>query len=146
MWPLIIINTNKAKEIMVSKNNQAMIKEQIITRNITDKKVIEAMSLVDRELFVDQAVIVPIVNDSNEGPLEDTASSDTLLVAVANDSFVANQGAPLIIDIFQNDSNIPDDATLTFTDSSNGTISIDNNETPYIITDDIITYLSNTDF
>ncbi|MDP4708640.1 MAG: protein-L-isoaspartate O-methyltransferase, partial [Rickettsiaceae bacterium] len=40
---------------MVSKNNQAMIKEQIITRNITDKKVIEAMSLVDRELFVDQA-------------------------------------------------------------------------------------------
>jgi protein-L-isoaspartate(D-aspartate) O-methyltransferase len=62
MWPLIIIsiiliiiNTNKAKEVMASKDNQGMIKEQILTRNITDKKVIEAMSLVDRELFVDQA-------------------------------------------------------------------------------------------
>ena len=40
---------------MSATNNQTMIKEQIIARNITNKNVIEAMSSVDRELFVDQA-------------------------------------------------------------------------------------------
>lgn len=40
---------------MSATNNQAMIKEQIIARKITNKNVIEAMSSVDRELFVDQA-------------------------------------------------------------------------------------------
>ena len=39
---------------MKSKDKQTMIKEQIIGRNITDKHVIEAMSSVDRELFIDQ--------------------------------------------------------------------------------------------
>ena len=40
---------------MLATNNQTMIKEQIVARNITNKNVIEAMSSVDRELFVDQA-------------------------------------------------------------------------------------------
>ena len=39
---------------MKSKDKQTMIKEQIIGRNITDKHVIEAMSSVARELFIDQ--------------------------------------------------------------------------------------------
>lgn len=45
----------QTRGFMSETNNQTMIEEQVIARNITNKNVIEAMLSVDRELFVDQA-------------------------------------------------------------------------------------------
>ena len=48
------MNAGIGKKVMENKNNKAMIEEQVIAKNITDKNVIEAMLSVDRELFIDQ--------------------------------------------------------------------------------------------
>jgi len=52
----------------------------------------------------------------------------------------------VIVDIFANDSDLPTTGTLTTTNPSNGTVTIDDNGTPNDPTDDIVTYIPNPDY
>ncbi|MDC6367755.1 MULTISPECIES: gliding motility-associated C-terminal domain-containing protein [Flavobacteriaceae] len=61
------------------------------------------------------------------------------VVAVDEDDFV-------IVPIFDNDSDLPTDGTLTTTDPSNGSVSIDDNGTANDPSDDIVTYTPDADF
>ncbi|MFK5958265.1 MAG: tandem-95 repeat protein, partial [Lutibacter sp.] len=53
---------------------------------------------------------------------------------------------PIDISIYDNDSNIPTEGTLTIEQPENGTVTIDDNGTPNDPSDDIVTYQLNADF
>uniref|UniRef100_UPI00261BD6EC Ig-like domain-containing protein n=1 Tax=uncultured Tenacibaculum sp. TaxID=174713 RepID=UPI00261BD6EC len=57
-----------------------------------------------------------------------------------------NGDDPVIIDIFDNDNDIPNDGTLTVTNPSNGTVTVDDNGTPNDPSDDVVTYTPNPGF
>ncbi|WP_405395857.1 Ig-like domain-containing protein [Maribacter sp. Asnod2-G09] len=65
---------------------------------------------------------------------------------VVDDSVSTPIDTPIEIDILDNDFGIPSDGTLTVTDSSNGTIEINDGGTPDDISDDTITYTPNDGF
>ncbi|MFD0798081.1 gliding motility-associated C-terminal domain-containing protein [Maribacter chungangensis] len=51
-----------------------------------------------------------------------------------------------IVDIFDNDTDLPTTGTLTTTDPANGTVTVDDGGTPNDPTDDIVTYSPNPDY
>ncbi|MCG8831506.1 Ig-like domain-containing protein, partial [Tenacibaculum finnmarkense] len=54
---------------------------------------------------------------------------------------------PVVVDIFENDSDIPTSGTISTTTPTNGTVEItDPNNTPNDPSDDVVTYVPNTDF
>ena len=61
------------------------------------------------------------------------------LVSVNEDEFV-------VVPIFDNDSDLPTDGTLTTTDPANGSIALDDNGTANDPSDDIVTYTPDADF
>lgn len=63
-----------------------------------------------------------------------------------DDMIVVNEDESIVADIFDNDSDLPTEGTLTITNPSNGTINIDENGTPNDPTDDVVTYTPNPDY
>ena len=63
-----------------------------------------------------------------------------------DDIIVVNEDESIVADIFDNDSDLPIEGTLTITNPSNGTINIDENGTPNDPTDDVVTYTPNPDY
>ena len=63
-----------------------------------------------------------------------------------DDIIVVNEDESIVADIFDNDSDLPIEGTLTITNPSNGTISIDDNGTANDPTDDVVTYTPNPDY
>ncbi len=63
-----------------------------------------------------------------------------------DDVFTLNEDTSEAVPIFDNDTYLPQDGTLTATDPANGTISIDDSGTPNDPTDDILTYTPDPDF
>ncbi len=67
--------------------------------------------------------------------------------AILVDDFVTvNEDVSIVVPIYDNDSALPNDGTLTATDPANGTVVIDDNGTPNDPTDDIVTYTPDPDF
>ncbi|NAY93256.1 T9SS type B sorting domain-containing protein [Muricauda sp. JGD-17] len=63
------------------------------------------------------------------------------------DDFVSvNEDEFVVVPLFDNDSDLPTDGTLSTTDPVNGSVSIDNNGTPNDPSDDIVTYTPDLDF
>jgi gliding motility-associated-like protein len=63
------------------------------------------------------------------------------------DDFVTvNEDVSIVVPIYDNDTGIPQDGSLTATDPANGTVTIDDNGTPNDPTDDILTYTPDPDF
>jgi gliding motility-associated-like protein len=73
--------------------------------------------------------------DSPEMPLD-----------VVDDMVSTALDTPIEIDILANDTGIPSNGTLTFTDPNNGVIVINDNDTPDDISDDSIAYIPDADF
>src|SRR5690606_8992650 len=102
------------------------------------------------ELFVEQ-VILPEEDETelpDEQTPEDEDSGDNdisviLLEDVAVETF---ENTPVSIDIFTEDTNVPSDFIVSFNNLLNGTISIDNKNTPDNIKDDVFTYTPNASF
>lgn len=70
------------------------------------------------------------------------SQSSTLLddvVSVDEDTFV-------IVDVFSNDSDVPNTGTLTTTNPANGVVTVNDNGTPNDPSDDIVTYTPNSDY
>jgi gliding motility-associated-like protein len=65
---------------------------------------------------------------------------------VVDDVASTEVGTPVEIDILGNDSGIPEDGTLTVTDPSNGTVTVNDNGTPNDLTDDTVTYVPDAGF
>ena len=65
---------------------------------------------------------------------------------LVDDIVTTDEDVPVIVDIFDNDSDLPTTGNLTTTNPSNGTVSINENGTPNDPTDDIVTYTPNPDF
>ncbi|MBM1107961.1 gliding motility-associated C-terminal domain-containing protein [Aurantibacter crassamenti] len=66
--------------------------------------------------------------------------------ALVDDTVITDEDVSVIIDIFSNDSDLPNTGNLTTTNPSNGTVTIDNNGTPNNPIDDIVTYIPNPDY
>ncbi|WP_088342187.1 Ig-like domain-containing protein [Robiginitalea sediminis] len=65
---------------------------------------------------------------------------------LADDLVVTNEDTAVVVPIYDNDSQLPQDGTLTATDPANGSVTIDLNGTPNDPTDDILTYTPDPDF
>ncbi|MCG2463000.1 cadherin-like domain-containing protein, partial [Flavobacteriaceae bacterium F89] len=65
---------------------------------------------------------------------------------VVDDTASTPEDTPVDIDILANDSGIPADGTLNFTDPANGTVAVNDNGTPDDITDDTVTYTPDTGY
>ena len=63
-----------------------------------------------------------------------------------DDSSETSGGTPIEMDIFSNDFDIPEQAILTVTDATNGTVTIDDGGTPNDLSDDVVTYTPNVGF
>ncbi len=65
---------------------------------------------------------------------------------LVDDLVTVDEDDSLVIDIFDNDSDLPAIGDLTTTDPANGTVTIDDGGTPNDPTDDTVTYTPNPDF
>jgi gliding motility-associated-like protein len=65
---------------------------------------------------------------------------------LVNDVVDTDEDVSIVVDIYDNDSDLPTTGTLTTTNPTNGTVSIDDNATPNDPTDDVVTYIPNPDY
>ena len=64
---------------------------------------------------------------------------------LTDDFITLNEDTSAVVPIFDNDPYLPQEGTLTASDPSNGTVTIDDNGTPNDPTDDILTYIPDPD-
>jgi len=65
---------------------------------------------------------------------------------LVDDVVTTDEDQSVIVDIYDNDSDLPTTGTLTTTNPTNGNVTIDNNGTPNDPTDDVVTYTPNPDY
>ncbi|MGB6153192.1 MAG: gliding motility-associated C-terminal domain-containing protein [Pricia sp.] len=66
---------------------------------------------------------------------------------LVDDFITVNEDEQVVVNIYDNDSDLPISGDLTISDTpDNGTVSIDNNGTPNDPTDNIVTYIPNPDY
>jgi gliding motility-associated-like protein len=65
---------------------------------------------------------------------------------LVDDIVSTDEDVSVVINIYDNDSDLPLTGTLSTTDPTNGTVSIDDNGTPNNPVDDIVTYIPNPDY
>lgn len=65
---------------------------------------------------------------------------------LVDDVVSLDEDTSVIVDIYANDSDLPNPGTLTTTSPSNGSVTIDDNGTPNNPLDDVLTYTPNPDF
>ncbi|WP_339837315.1 Ig-like domain-containing protein, partial [uncultured Flavobacterium sp.] len=91
-----------------------------------------------------------ICNNNTPTPNCDTALVTINVIALVNvedDTIVTDEDTPVVVDIFNNDTDIPTVGTLTVTQPTNGTVVItDPNNTPNDPSDDVVTYTPNPDY
>ncbi len=63
-----------------------------------------------------------------------------------DDVVIVNEDESVVVPIFDNDADLPTVGTLTTTDPTNGSVTIDDNGTPNDPSDDIVTYIPDPDF
>ncbi len=72
---------------------------------------------------------------------------DDLVIDAVDDTATTDEDVPVVIDIFDNDNDIPTTGTLVTTQPANGTVVItDPNNTPNDPSDDVVTYTPDPDF
>ncbi|MCG8826748.1 tandem-95 repeat protein, partial [Tenacibaculum finnmarkense] len=85
----------------------------------------------------------------NANPVNCQTATVTVTVGdvIADDPSSTEINTPVVVDIFENDSDIPTSGTISTTTPTNGTVEIiDPNNTPNDPSDDVVTYVPNTDF
>ena len=86
-------------------------------------------------------------NDDTDGDgTPDYLDPDSGVLDAIDDSVTTLENTPVDIDIFANDTGIPADGTLTFTNPSNGTLVLNDGGTPDDITDDFLVYTPDDGF
>lgn len=65
---------------------------------------------------------------------------------LVDDDVTTDEDVAVIIDIYANDSDLPSTGTLTTTNPTNGTVTVDDNGTPNDPSDDVVTYTPNPDY
>jgi gliding motility-associated-like protein len=65
---------------------------------------------------------------------------------LVDDMVSTDEDQPLVVDVFANDSDLPEMGNVSATNPPNGTVTIDNNGTPNDPRDDVFTYVPNPDF
>ncbi|MFY7709004.1 Ig-like domain-containing protein, partial [Tenacibaculum sp. MEBiC07804] len=63
-----------------------------------------------------------------------------------DDTATVTEDGSVDVDVTANDNDVPTDGTLTVTNPTNGTVTIDDGGTPNDPSDDIVTYVPNPDF
>ncbi|SNR66017.1 Ig-like domain-containing protein, partial [Lutibacter flavus] len=85
---------------------------------------------------------------------DDDGACDTATVVVTvvptldvtNDVATTDEDESVIIPVFDNDNDIPNEGTITVTDPANGTVTVDDNGTPTDPSDDEVTYTPDSNF
>lgn len=70
----------------------------------------------------------------------------TQAATLVDDLVSLDEDTSIVVDIYANDTDLPNSGTLTSTMPTNGTVSIDDNGTPNNPLDDILTYTPNPDY
>lgn len=65
---------------------------------------------------------------------------------LVDDVVTTDEDVPVVVDIYANDSDLPTTGTLTTTNPTNGSVTINENGTPNNPSDDIVTYTPNPDY
>lgn len=105
---------------------------------------------VAQDVVEEENVDLPEDEDSEEDGNTDDGEENTeeeetppITMQLVNDAFNTIEEVPIVLDIFANDVDVLEEATLSFTDPTNGQLVINDNETPNLVTDDIIEYIPN---
>ncbi|MCG8207282.1 tandem-95 repeat protein, partial [Tenacibaculum finnmarkense genomovar finnmarkense] len=104
------------------------------------------------EAATDYNGTVPTVNYTvTDGSGDDVNSTLEIKITpkdiIKDDPAATEIDTPVVVDIFENDSDIPTSGTISTTTPTNGTVEItDPNNTPNDPSDDVVTYVPNTDF
>ncbi|MCD8410613.1 Ig-like domain-containing protein, partial [Tenacibaculum finnmarkense] len=104
------------------------------------------------EAATDYNGTVPTVNYTvTDGSGDDVNSTLDIKITpkdiIKDDPAATEINTPVVVDIFENDSDIPTSGTISTTTPTNGTVEItDPNNTPNDPSDDVVTYVPNTDF
>src|SRR5690606_11505671 len=102
------------------------------------------------ELFIEQTVLPE--EDGTELPDEqtpedeDTGDGDITVILLEDVAVETFENTPVIVGVFTENTVIPTNYTVSFDNLSNGSISIDNKNTPDNIKDDVFTYTPNAGF
>lgn len=100
----------------------------------------------NEELFVvDESEIIAEQTEETEEDLPND-EDETPPIETVNDSVTTNENVPIEIRVHLNDNNLPTSGTISNTDPSNGSLSINDNDTSDDKTDDFIIYTPNTGF
>ncbi|WP_396601124.1 Ig-like domain-containing protein [Algibacter sp. R77976] len=105
----------------------------------------------NEEIFVveESAIVAEETEPSEEEEEEeeDPNTEDTVpAIDVVDDTVITIENTAVSIKAYLNDVNLPESITLSNTSPSNGVLTIDDNETPDNLTDDIVVYTPNAGF
>ncbi|WP_408040185.1 VCBS domain-containing protein, partial [Tenacibaculum amylolyticum] len=92
---------------------------------------------------------VPTITGTGQGIGASQNGADATVcinLIASDDTATVPEDDSVVIDIFNNDNDIPTDGTLVISSPSNGTITVNNGGTPNNPADDIVTYIPDTDF
>lgn len=102
----------------------------------------EDVYVVEKEV-VEEEVVEEENSEEEETP--DDEDEDTP-VDIENDEVILDEDTVATLNLFANDIEIPSSGVLVYTEPANGILSIDNNGTPDLVSDDILLYTPNEDF
>ncbi len=97
-----------------------------------------------QSVMVYTATISKAGNDSNLPSFTIVCIDES--ATLVDDPIVTDEDTAVVIDMFDNDTDLPTEGTLTLTNPANGTVTINNNGTPNDLTDDTVTYEPNPDY
>ncbi|MFV9551025.1 Ig-like domain-containing protein [Algibacter sp. PT7-4] len=102
----------------------------------------------NEEIFVAESTIIADETDEeNEEENEDTDNEDVAPpIETIDDEFTTSENLSVDIELHINDINIPESVELSNTNPSNGTLLVNDNDTPNNILDDTIIYTPNPNF
>lgn len=101
----------------------------------------------NEELFVvEESAIVAEETEPTEEEEEPNTEDEVIPIDTIDDNVTTTENIPVDIEPYLNDENLPQTATISNTNPSNGVLTINYNSTPNNFSDDSIVYTPNTGF
>ena len=100
----------------------------------------------NEEIFViEESAIIEEETDPTEEEIPNT-EDEVIPIDAVDDTVNTMENTPVDIEVYLNDENLPTAITLSNTNPTNGVLTINNNDTPDNLIDDIVVYTPNAGF
>ncbi len=139
------IPSDASLTVSLPSNGTARIEDNGTTNNILDDTIfyVPDFDFVGTDNFIYQ--VTETNGNQYTASISVTVIPNSTLI-LNDDLVITSENSSIIIDVLSNDSGIPVEGSLLFTNPNNGTLTIDDSGTPNIINDDVITYTPNSGY